>query len=69
VIVGAKKPEQLTDNLAATQVTLTHAELTSLDEISRLLAEYPGWMFECQSAAASKCSTRFDSAIARPPRN
>jgi aryl-alcohol dehydrogenase-like predicted oxidoreductase len=48
VIVGAKKPEQLTDNLAATRVTLGEAELAALDEVSRLPAEYPGWMFERQ---------------------
>ncbi len=48
VIVGAKRPEQLTDNLAATQVTLSGSELAALDEVSRLPAEYPGWMFERQ---------------------
>jgi aryl-alcohol dehydrogenase-like predicted oxidoreductase len=48
VIVGAKRPEQLTDNLAATRVTLGEAELAALDEVSRLPAEYPGWMFERQ---------------------
>jgi aryl-alcohol dehydrogenase-like predicted oxidoreductase len=48
VIVGAKRPEQLADNLAATQVTLSADELASLDEVSRLPAEYPGWMFERQ---------------------
>jgi aryl-alcohol dehydrogenase-like predicted oxidoreductase len=48
VIVGAKRPEQLADNLAATQVVLSEAELTVLDAASRLPAEYPGWMFERQ---------------------
>ena len=48
VIIGAKRPEQLTDNLAATQVALSDAELAALDEVSRLPAEYPGWMFERQ---------------------
>ncbi|MEO8153853.1 MAG: aldo/keto reductase [Rhizobacter sp.] len=48
VIVGAKRPEQLADNLAATKVTLSAAELAELDEVSRLPAEYPGWMFERQ---------------------
>ena len=45
VIVGARQPEQLADNLAATQVTLSDGELAALDEVSRLPAEYPGWMF------------------------
>jgi len=48
VIVGAKRPEQLTDNLAATEVSLSADELRTLDEVSRLPAEYPGWMFERQ---------------------
>jgi aryl-alcohol dehydrogenase-like predicted oxidoreductase len=48
VIVGAKRPEQLADNLAATSVTLSAEELRQLDEVSRLPAEYPGWMFERQ---------------------
>ena len=48
VIVGATRPEQLADNLAATEVTLSAAELQQLDEVSRLPAEYPGWMFERQ---------------------
>ncbi len=48
VIVGAKRPEQLADNLAATQLTLTPAELATLDDASRLPAEYPGWMLERQ---------------------
>jgi aryl-alcohol dehydrogenase-like predicted oxidoreductase len=48
VIVGARRPEQLADNIAATQVRLGAAELASIDEVSRLPAEYPGWMFERQ---------------------
>ncbi len=48
VIVGAKKPEQLADNLAAVEVDLTADELKSLAQVSRLPAEYPGWMFERQ---------------------
>jgi aryl-alcohol dehydrogenase-like predicted oxidoreductase len=48
VIVGAKRPDQLADNLAAAQVTLSADELAALNEVSRLPAEYPGWMFERQ---------------------
>ena len=48
VIVGAKRPEQLADNLAAAQVSLSDDELHALDEVSRLPAEYPGWMSERQ---------------------
>ncbi len=49
VIVGAKTTQQLGDNIAATDVRLTEAELKSLDEASRLPQEYPGWMFARQN--------------------
>jgi aryl-alcohol dehydrogenase-like predicted oxidoreductase len=48
VIVGAKRPEQLADNMAATQVALSEAELQQIDAASRLPSEYPGWMLERQ---------------------
>jgi aryl-alcohol dehydrogenase-like predicted oxidoreductase len=48
VIVGAKRPDQLADNIAATKVTLNADELKHLDQASALPAEYPGWMFERQ---------------------
>ena len=54
VIVGAKRPDQLADNLAATQVALSADELRALDEVSRLPAEYPGWMFERQGEVRRK---------------
>ncbi len=48
VIIGAKTMDQLRDNIAATKVQLTGEDLQSLDEISTLPAEYPGWMLERQ---------------------
>ena len=48
VIVGAKREEQLADNLAAVDVTLSEDELKTLGEVSALPPEYPGWMFEMQ---------------------
>ncbi len=48
VIIGAKSVEQLDDNLAAVELTLTEAEIARLDEVSALPAEYPGWMLERQ---------------------
>jgi len=50
VIVGAKTLDQLADNLAAGELVLSDAEMTALDEVSRLPREYPGWMFERQTA-------------------
>jgi aryl-alcohol dehydrogenase-like predicted oxidoreductase len=50
VIVGARNVEQLDDNLAATEISLAAAELSELDRVSALPAEYPGWMIERQGA-------------------
>ncbi len=50
VIIGAKTTEQLADNLAATEITLSAAEMAALDKVSALPSEYPGWMIERQSA-------------------
>ncbi len=48
VIVGAKKPEQLADNLGAAELVLSADELKLIDAASTLPPEYPGWMFERQ---------------------
>ena len=48
VILGAKKLSQLEDNLGAPDIALSDEELAQLDEVSKLPAEYPGWMFERQ---------------------
>jgi len=50
VIIGAKRPEQLQDNLKAVDLKLTVDELAQLETVSKLSAEYPGWMIERQSA-------------------
>jgi aryl-alcohol dehydrogenase-like predicted oxidoreductase len=50
VIIGAKRDDQLRDNLAAVDLTLTQDELRRLDEVSTLPPEYPGWMLQFQGA-------------------
>jgi aryl-alcohol dehydrogenase-like predicted oxidoreductase len=50
VIIGAKRPDQLADNLAAADLRLTSDEVQLLDAASALPAEYPGWMVEFQNA-------------------
>jgi len=50
VIIGAKRKDQLLDNLRAPDVQLTADELRTLDQVSALPAEYPGWMLSRQSA-------------------
>ena len=49
VIIGAKTPAQLKDNLASIDLKLDAAELKQLDEASRLTPEYPGWMLSMPS--------------------
>ena len=48
VIVGAKTVEQLTDNLAASDLRLTAQDMEALDKASALRPEYPGWMIARQ---------------------
>jgi aryl-alcohol dehydrogenase-like predicted oxidoreductase len=50
VIIGAKRIEQLQDNLAAIKLTLTPDELRQLDQVSALPIEYPGWVLPFQGA-------------------
>ena len=49
IIIGAKKHEQLLDNIKATQLKLTPDDLQKLDAVSALAPEYPGWMLERQA--------------------
>jgi aryl-alcohol dehydrogenase-like predicted oxidoreductase len=49
IIIGAKKHEQLLDNIAATQLKLKADDIQQLDSISALPSEYPGWMLERQA--------------------
>jgi aryl-alcohol dehydrogenase-like predicted oxidoreductase len=46
VIVGANKVEQLDDNLKSVAIQLTTDELHKIEAVSKLPAEYPGWMLE-----------------------
>ena len=48
VILGARTPEQLADNLGASQLELSTEDLQALDEVSALPPEYPGWMLARQ---------------------
>ncbi len=50
IIIGAKRLDQLHDNLAAAALVLTPDEITQLDEASALPPEYPGWMLPFQGA-------------------
>jgi aryl-alcohol dehydrogenase-like predicted oxidoreductase len=63
IIIGAKRVDQLEDNIAATDLQLTPDELKQLDAVSALPPEYPGWMLQTQG------SNRLDPSVQRfaPP--
>jgi hypothetical protein len=50
VIIGAKPLDQLQNNLAAVELTLTQDELGQLDEVSALPPVYPWWVLPFQGA-------------------
>jgi len=60
IIIGAKRMDQLNDNIAAVDLKLTPDELKQLDEVSTLPAEYPGWILSFVSA------NRIDPNVQRP---
>jgi len=60
LIIGAKRMDQLKDNLAALDVKLTEDQIKKLDDVSTLPPEYPGWMLPFQGA------NRLEPAAPRP---
>ena len=64
VIIGAKRPEQLTENLAATQVALSDSELAAVDEVSRLPADTRAGCSNARANTdASSCLKRGDDLM------
>lgn len=49
IVLGAKRLDQLQDNIAAMDIRLTDDEIKKLDEVSGLPPEYPGWMLNVMS--------------------
>src|ERR1700723_2746019 len=64
VIIGAKRLEQLNDNIAAVDLKLTPEEIKKLDEVSALPPEYPGWMLPFQGANRLAPAPRPSVAVA-----
>ncbi|SCB33056.1 aldo/keto reductase [Rhizobium hainanense] len=50
IIIGAKRLDQLDQNLAAVKLKLDADDMAKLDEVSALAPEYPGWMLARQGA-------------------
>lgn len=44
VIIGARKEEQLVDNLKSVEIELSIDEMAKLDEVSKIAPEYPHWI-------------------------
>ena len=60
VIIGAKRLDQLQDNLTAVELILAQDELRQLDEVSALPPEYPGWVLPFQGADRLGPSDRYE---------
>jgi aryl-alcohol dehydrogenase-like predicted oxidoreductase len=58
IIIGAKKAEQLADNLGAVDLRLSREHIALLEESSALPPEYPGWMVEFQNSRDPRGSAR-----------
>ena len=54
VVIGARKDDQLRDNLAATELALTDDEIATIEKVSRPALPYPYW--HQRSAAAGRLS-------------
>jgi aryl-alcohol dehydrogenase-like predicted oxidoreductase len=66
VIIGAKNPDQLMDNIAATGLTLRAEELETLNQAGALPMEYPGWMIARQSQ--NRLGGQYQAPPPMPPR-
>ncbi|MFO0619262.1 MAG: aldo/keto reductase [Polyangiaceae bacterium] len=62
IIIGAKRLEQLEDNLAAVDVALSPEQVKALDDASALPAEYPGWMVDWQNKDVRGAATGMTAA-------
>ena len=58
VILGATREDQLADNIAACDVELDAPELSTLDALSALPSEYPGWMLQGVGGYENRVSPR-----------
>jgi aryl-alcohol dehydrogenase-like predicted oxidoreductase len=68
VIIGAKRLDQIQDNLAAVELTLTQDDLRQLNDVSDLPPEYPGWVLPFQGADRLEPVDRRERFEASKPR-
>ena len=65
MIIGAKRIDQLQQNLAAADLSLTEDEMKQLDEVSALPPEYPGWRCPSRTSIDWPTSLAFNCLILR----
>ncbi|GLY15143.1 aldo/keto reductase [Kineosporia sp. NBRC 101677] len=63
LVIGARTEEQLTDNLAAADLSLTDDERARLDQVSAVPLPYPHWH---QAATASERLSPADLSLLKP---
>ena len=63
LVIGARTTEQLTDNLAAADLTLSDEEVKRLDDVSQPVLLYPYWH---QAKTARDRLSAADLALLRP---
>jgi aryl-alcohol dehydrogenase-like predicted oxidoreductase len=63
VVIGARTDAQLSDNLAAAELSLSDGEIRRLEEVSRPVLIYPHWH---QHATAASRFSRADLALQAP---
>ncbi|MDX3929913.1 MAG: aldo/keto reductase [Shinella sp.] len=49
IIIGAKRVEQLQENIRAASIDLDDDDMAKLDAVSRLPVEYPGWLLNAET--------------------
>lgn len=64
VIVGARKHEQLVDNLAAVDLELTDDDLAKLHDVSKQRPEYPQWMPRLERAGNPNAAIKHSEKVA-----
>ncbi len=65
VIIGAKRLDQLDDNLGSIDVALTDDDLDRLNTVSALPSEYPGWMQAMQHSDRAPGTARDWAAFSK----
>jgi len=54
VLIGARRIDQLEDNLKAVEIALSDEEMAAIAAVSGLPPEYPGWMIDMWSGPRAK---------------